>query len=283
MMNTSGQTYKELSIPFFEEVFRLIDEVLTHKKIPYYLVGVNAIALELLEKGHKPNRGTKDIDFAIMIASLQVFEEVVADLTTRGFTKVQAPWTLYHAEYKVVIDLLPFGEVEERDTEKFHERYSDLHVLGFKEVLAQSKDVFIEEKVARIPPLHGMVILKLVAWSDRPEERDNDPFDILHIITRYFDLEFDEIVTHHYDTFPEGELDQLLIASRVLGRKAAEILKQSTALEQRVLNILENNAIDPTHSSIARQWAMQKDWDMAYAGSLLNELKKGIVETLIRK
>ncbi|MBN8653926.1 MAG: hypothetical protein J0L67_21025 [Cytophagales bacterium] len=283
MNNTSGQTYKELAIPFFEEVFRLIDDVLTSKNVPYYLVGVNAIALELLERGHKPSRGTKDIDFAIMIASLQIFEEVVADLIARGFTKVQAPWTLYHPEYKVVIDLLPFGEVEENDTEKFTERYSDLHVLGFKEVLAQSKDIFIEEKIARIPPLHGMVILKLVAWSDRPEERDNDPFDILYIITNYFDLEFDEIVTHHYDTFPEGELDQLLVASRVLGRKAAEILKQSTALEQRILTILETSAIDPTRSSIARQWAKQKDWDIAYAGSLLNELKMGILETIARK
>ena len=77
MNNTSGQTYKELAIPFFEEVFRLIDDVLTSKNVPYYLVGVNAIALELLERGHKPSRGTKDIDFAIMIASLQIFEEVV--------------------------------------------------------------------------------------------------------------------------------------------------------------------------------------------------------------
>jgi hypothetical protein len=78
-------------------------------------------------------------------------------------------------------------------------------------------------------------------------------------------------------------LDQLLIASRVLGRKAAEILKQSTALEQRILTILETSAMDPTRSSIARQWAKQKDWDMAYAGSLLNELKMGILETIARK
>ena len=58
-MNTSGQTYKELAIPYFEEVFRIIDDVLSRKNIPYYLVGANAIALELLERGHKPSRGTK--------------------------------------------------------------------------------------------------------------------------------------------------------------------------------------------------------------------------------
>lgn len=61
-MNTSGQTYKELAIPYFKEVFQIIDEVLSKRRIPYYLVGVNATALELLEKGHKPSRGTKDIE-----------------------------------------------------------------------------------------------------------------------------------------------------------------------------------------------------------------------------
>ncbi len=61
-MSTSNRTYKELSIPFFKEVFEIIDKILVKKKVPYYLVGVNAIALELLKKGIKPNRGTKDRD-----------------------------------------------------------------------------------------------------------------------------------------------------------------------------------------------------------------------------
>jgi predicted nucleotidyltransferase len=282
-MTTSGQTYKELAIPYFKEVFQIIDEVLSERSIPYYLVGVNAIALELLESGYKPSRGTKDIDFAIMISSIRAFDEVSDQLVVKGFNKVKAPWTLYHPDYKIVIDLLPFGEVEENDTENFNRRYSDLHVLGFKEVLAQSKEIKIENKIARIPPLHGMVILKLVAWSDRPEERGNDPFDILYIITKYFDLEFDEITTNHNDTFPEGELDQLLVAARVLGRKAAEILQYSFELKRRILSILETNSIDPESSSIARQWVKMKAWDLRYAGNLLGELKKGIEEVLKRK
>jgi len=182
-----------------------------------------------------------------------------------------------------VVDLLPFGEVEENDTEDFNERYSDLHVLGFKEVLEQSKEVFIEEKVARIPPLHGMVILKLIAWSDRPEDRGNDPFDILLIISKYFNLEFEDIVENHFDTFPEGDLNELQIAARVLGRKAGEILKNSNTLKDRVFSILDKNSLNPAESLIAKQWAQKNDWDLEYAGMLLAELKKGIEETLKEK
>jgi predicted nucleotidyltransferase len=86
-----NQTYKELAIPYFKEVFNIVDEVLTKRCIPYYLVGVSAIALELLQDGKKPSRGTKDIDFAIMISSLEDFENVVADLEHFGFNKVKAP------------------------------------------------------------------------------------------------------------------------------------------------------------------------------------------------
>jgi len=78
-------------------------------------------------------------------------------------------------------------------------------------VLADAREIYIDEKLVQIPPLPGMVILKLVAWSDRPEDRDQDPGDILKIIEHYFDYNYDEILEHHNDIFPEGELDQLKI------------------------------------------------------------------------
>ena len=60
-MNTSNQSYKELAIPYFGEVFESIDKVMHKHQISYYLIGASAIALELLKEGVKPNRGTKDI------------------------------------------------------------------------------------------------------------------------------------------------------------------------------------------------------------------------------
>ncbi|MFN5371511.1 MAG: hypothetical protein ACK5B6_08630, partial [Bacteroidia bacterium] len=181
-MPTSNQTYKELAIPHFKETFDCIDEVMQEFKIPYYLIGVNAIALELLKEGIKPGRGTKDIDFAVMISSIAEYQKITNALELRGFNKVAAPYTFYSDAFKVAIDLLPFGEIEENATANFNERYIDLHVLGFREVMEEAVQVEIEEKIANIPPLPGMVILKLIAWGDRPEERESDLSDILRII-----------------------------------------------------------------------------------------------------
>lgn len=277
-MSTSSQSYKELAIPYFKEVFEAIDEIMVRHNIPYYLIGVSAIALELLRGGKKPNRGTKDIDFAIMISSINEYDALSESLISKGFNKVKAPWTFYSEEYDAAIDILPFGEIEENDTIQFNERYSDIHVLGFKEVLQDSKAIYIEEKIVQIPPLPGMIILKLVAWSDRPEERDNDLSDILRIIEHYFELEFDEITEKYYNTFPEDEsFDQLRIAAEVLGSKAKEYLKKSEALSTRILKVIHENLQEEEKSAIAREWARQKDWEIKYAYTILKAFQKGLV------
>ena len=72
----SNQSYKELAIPHFKQVFEIVDGIMVKLGIPYYLIGASAIALELLKKGVKPSRGTKDIDFAIMISSLEQYDKL---------------------------------------------------------------------------------------------------------------------------------------------------------------------------------------------------------------
>jgi predicted nucleotidyltransferase len=276
-MNSSNQTYKELSIPYFKEVFEIIDEVMVKHKIPYYLIGASAVALELLKDGIKPSRGTKDIDFAIMISSLNEFDELSNSLIKKGFNKVKAPWTFYSDNYNIVVDILPFGEIEENDTIQFNERYSDLHVLGFKEVLENPEKVQIEEKIVGIPPLPGMIILKLVAWSDRPEERENDLKDILLIIEHYFYFNYDEIVESYNDTFPEEGFDQLIIAAEVLGRKSKVYLYKSESLSNLIFSILEKNLTNESESVIAKEWAIIKNCEIEYSMKILKAFQKGIM------
>lgn len=160
----------------------------------------------------------------------------------------------------------------------FNKRTIDLHVLGLKEVLADAREIFIDEKVVQIPPLQGMVILKLISWSDRPEEREQDPGDILRIIQHYFDFNNDEILENHNDIFPGGELDELKISARVLGRNSRKYLQSSKKLEERVLEIPTKHTSSPQNSDFLKKWAVLKDWDLAYAEEILTEFKTGITE-----
>lgn len=279
-MNTFNQTYKELAIPYFKESFDCIDEVMQEFHIPYYLIGVSAIALELLKMGIKPGRGTKDIDFAVMISNRREYDQICNAMETKGFRKVSAPWTFYSERFKVVIDLLPFGEIEENFSLHFHERQTDLHVLGFREVMEDAVQVEIEEKIANIPPLPGMVILKLIAWSDRPEEREDDLSDILKIIQHYYDLKWDEILQQHYDILETATFDKLLIASEVLGRHSRLYLLKSEAIAARILRVLENNLQDTATSAIAKEWARKSDTGIEYTFAILKSLYKGITHEM---
>jgi len=277
-MNTSNQSYKKLAIPYFKEVFEIIDEVMTTNNVPYYLIGVNALALELLKEGIRPSRGTKDIDFAVMVSTIQEYEHIIVALEKSGFRKVKAPWALYHEQYKVAIDLLPFGEIEENDTLLFNERYSDLHVLGFKEVLENTEKVEIEEITIQVPPIPGMILLKLVAWSDRPEERDNDLADILKIFEHFDDYNWNHIIDHHHDLFNKEPFDQLKVSARVLGREASGYLNRSELLKSRILRVLKENLQAPEKSFIAREWARRKDTDIQYMQEVLAEFEMGLKE-----
>lgn len=153
-----------------------------------------------------------------------------------------------------------------------------MHVLGFREVLEEAVPVFIEEKIANIPPLPGMVILKLIAWSDRPEDRGDDLPDILRIIEHYYTLAWDEILKFHYDTLENDPFDQRMIAAEVLGRKSRLYLDKSKAISVRVLHVLETNLQDASKSVIAREWARKLDASIEYAYSLLNSFYKGLTQ-----
>ncbi len=77
MKNTSNETFIKLGIPFFKDIIELINLVMIRNNVSFYLIGANAISLQLLKKDIQPGRGTKDIDFAINIVGRQTRNENV--------------------------------------------------------------------------------------------------------------------------------------------------------------------------------------------------------------
>jgi predicted nucleotidyltransferase len=280
MSNTSSLTYRDLAIPYFLEVFQVVDEVVKANGAPYYLIGVNATDIQLLKQGIKPSRGTKDIDFAVMVSSFWEYDKIMDGLIAKGFNKVKdTAITLFHPAYNVAIDVLPFGEIEEHHTINFTEREVIMNVLGFKETLSQYKEILVDDVLTiNVPPLHGMVILKLISWSDRPEIRATDLDDIFRVVKYYYDTEGDAVFDEHSDLLGAEPFDEKLIAARIMGRHIAEILKMSDALMKRVMQVIQENSLDPTKSSIGKHWASKNRIDVEYGISILKNIQIGIEE-----
>jgi predicted nucleotidyltransferase len=215
--------------------------------IDYYLVG--AVSRDIWMSGINkitPRRTTGDIDFAVFINDKGIYEELKEYLiNVEGFTPYSGNAFVIIWKDGTEVDLLPFGAIEDehRQVTVKGNGYTNIHVEGFKEVYDQDlPEIEIGDghhfKVCTLP---GIVLLKLIAWDDRPEARRDDIKDISDILNNFFDMHRDIIWEHHHDLFEEESVELLFIAARVMGREIRQITGGSQHLNDRVYHILKVN------------------------------------------
>lgn len=120
-MSTSNLTYKDYSFANHKEVYQALEEVFIKHDIIYYLVGANARDVQLYKAGIKPTRGTADIDFAVMVPDFQVYDLIFEELCKRGFRKTNENYRLIYDKTNTVLDLMPYGKIEQDYTVNFDE------------------------------------------------------------------------------------------------------------------------------------------------------------------
>lgn len=279
MTDTSKKTYRELSWPYFKEAFLILDLVCNELGIEYYLIGAQARNYHLLESGIEPSRGTMDIDFAVMLPEMESYDKMKNLLISKGFREVREPYRLIHDQSDTVIDLLPFGEIEEEGTVKFTDRITELSVIGMKEVNEYTIAVDLEGITIKVSPLEGIVILKLISYSEKPE-RKKDLDDISEILTNYFDINDTRFYEEHMDVLDELQDEDfiLLAGARLMGRDMKKILSVSEKLSKQIETII-NNELQEKTGGITQYFLSQnyfKDYNLIK--NILLQLLKGIKE-----
>jgi predicted nucleotidyltransferase len=279
MTNTSKKTYKELSWPYYKDVFLILDIVCNELGIEYYLIGAQARNFHLLESGIEPSRGTKDIDFAVMLPEMESYDKMKNLLISKGFREVKEPYRLIHDQSDTVIDLLPFGEIEEEGTVKFTDRITELSVIGMKEVNEYTIAVDFEEITIKVSPLEGIVILKLISYSEKPERR-KDLDDISEILTNYFDINDTRFYEEHMDVLDELQDEDFIIlaGARLMGRDMKKILSVSEKLSKQIETII-NNELQEKTGGITQYFLSQNYFkDYYLIKNIFLQLLKGIKE-----
>ncbi len=279
MTDTSKKTYRELSWPYFKEAFLILDLVCNELGIEYYLIGAQARNYHLLESGIELSRGTMDIDFAVMLPEMESYDKMKNLLISKGFRKVREPYRLIHDQSDTVIDLLPFGEIEEEGTVKFTDRITELSVIGMKEVNEYTIAVDLEGITIKVSPLEGIVILKLISYSEKPERR-KDLDDISEILTNYFDINDTRFYEEHMDVLDELQDEDFIIlaGARLMGRDMKKILSVSGKLSKQIETII-NNELQEKTGGITQYFLSQnyfKDYNLIK--NIFLQLLKGIKE-----
>lgn len=265
--------YKEL-LEALERGFKKFD-------IDFYLVG--ATARDVWMKGvhdKPPKRATSDLDFGIMIKDSYLFNELKEYLIKEEeFVPYSRNAFVLIWKDKTQVDLIPFGELEKEGIVTVKGTgMTTMNVEGFKEVFVEaSEEIETEGQQFKVCTLAGIIILKLIAWDDRPEIRGDDVRDIAEIIKNYFHFNSEAIWEHHFDLFEDdNELEE--IAGQFLGREIGRIISGNQKVINRVKGILEKALLEDESNALVDLLASESDETTDFSKSIISHILAGINE-----
>jgi predicted nucleotidyltransferase len=263
-----------------KEVFDALEEAFHAKQIDFYLIG--ALARNIwYSRGSKGFRTTKDLDFAVLISNKEDYEAVRNYLIDhKDFRETKGNAFIMISPSGVEIDILPFGEIEIDDEIKLSETgLTSIKINGFMEVYKSgTEEVLLKTghnfKVATLP---AIVMLKLIAYDDRPEIRLKDARDIINIITHYFDLQAEMIYEHHADLFGEDEGSLSEVSAIVIGREMKKIVADNLNLYQRLTGIITSQIELKENSAFIRNMVNENNSNVEEIIGLLKSLLNGFL------
>lgn len=252
--------------------------------IDFYLVG--AVARDVWMSGINkiaPRRTTGDIDFAVLINDKGTYEALKEYLIhTEGFYRYKGNSFVLIWKDKTEVDLLPFGVIENEDGRVIADGVglTNISLEGFTEVYEEGlPELDLEgEHQFKFCTLPGIVLLKMIAWDDRPEKRRDDIKDISDILNHFFNMYDNEIWENHNDLFGQEDADLKKIAARVMGREMGKIAKRNEKLRGRIEGILNANTNDIANSRMAAIMVEYFENTVEENVLLLQELKQGFGE-----
>jgi predicted nucleotidyltransferase len=230
----------------FEEMFTALEQCFRLYGIDFYLIG--AIAKNIwMDKIHRAalSKATKDFAVAILIPNKQTYEALKQHIVKEyPFAASQSNAFSFIWKEKYVVDLLPFGEIENEAARVIVDGkgFTSIDVPGFYEIyLNDLQTIQIENKTAfKITSLTGIVILKLFTWNDRPESKEKDITDTGDILHHYFGMHNEFIWQQYAHLFDEyNDLKQL--AAVVMGFEIKRILGGNTVLIQKIISIIQSD------------------------------------------
>jgi predicted nucleotidyltransferase len=273
-MNLSDLREGELKSAFnaLEEAFSALD-------IDFYLIGALARDTWYAEL-NKRSRATKDVDFAVLIGSQKDYDAVKEYLAEhKNFIAIKNNSFVMKSPDGVEVDILPFGGIEiDQKVQLTGTGLTNIKVNGFLEVYQAGTE---EMKMAtghtfKVATLPAIVLLKLIAYDDRPEMRFKDARDIVNIIDHYFDLQAELIYEHHSDIFEGEEMRGGEIAALVIGREMKKIAANNESLHQRLSKIIATQIELKENSAFTRNMVQESGGTVEEAVTLLDRLLQGL-------
>lgn len=215
------------------EILGLIAVEAEKLHIPVFVVGATARDLILEHQyGIKPKRATTDVDFAVAVDTWEQYELLKrALLATKELVFIKDTLNFRKVSNGILIDVVPFGGLESPPGQIAFEPHKDprMTTAGFTEAYDASISVRLSDNLnIKVVSLAGLALLKIIAWYDRPNDRERDIQDLWILLRQYLNAgNRDRLFEDHLDLVDKN-FDDELAGARVLGRDVAKLLTAQT-------------------------------------------------------
>ena len=267
--------------PLWVDLLQSLDAVLGKLQIPYLLAGGNAREILLVHvHGCNPGRATTDLDFGVLVADWQRFDELKAALeATKRFQRIPAiaqRMVFVTRDARLVVDLVPFGGVAAADGTLAWppDGSTVMQVLGLEQAMASAETLRVDESLSvPIVSVEGLVMLKFVAWADNGLARDGrDAVDLFTLLRDYHEvLGLDALYEEYAAVMEACEFDDRRAGASVLGQRVAAHL--DGPLRELIAKQLVSNARDRLIVNMVRG---QHIIDIDGADELLSAFEDGL-------
>ena len=159
----------------------MVSAVLSDEGLPFVIVG--ARAPWILVAG-QTWRVTRDIDAVVRAPTWEAFERLAERLKALGFARAEAHH--FVSPQGAEVDLVPYGEGVITDDTIMWPNGMVMSALGLEEAFAAAVEREIAPELrVRVVTAPALVILKIIAYQDRPHERSKDLADLVDAFQRY--------------------------------------------------------------------------------------------------
>jgi predicted nucleotidyltransferase len=213
---------------------RILSRVFSQEGRRFVLIGATVPQILLDFGASSGSRETRDVDAVAEVGSWEDFEVIRERLLQQGFREGRVAHELWLDEVR--IDLIPFARALVQN-DKLSWPYGDsvMTACGFEEALECARDQKVApDLMLPVVSIPGLILTKVVAYMDRPEERIRDLIDILYCFERYEQSAETSRRFDHAGTEVEGNpLTYEEAGAYLLGTEVARLAKPNSLLVVR--------------------------------------------------
>ena len=278
--NISSESFND---PYLKEVLQKLSSYFNSINSDFYVIGATARNIIMSSIHNRPaGRSTSDLDIAIAINDWDKFKQISTELVDFGFEKSKKQNQEFSYKNGYTLDVVPFGNLAKADKNIYWPPEGDIamSILGFSEVANNALTIIIDNEFSiKVASLHGIFILKLVAFNDRKFSKNKDADDMAFIIANYLDIYEMRVVEEHYDLYEIENFTPFIAGAALLGRDIKDMLQRDKETLESISKIIETES-ELEDGSILINQMLETNKSLKYEETLealqmlLQELKK---------